>query len=429
MAVLDLPDFQITDPVVEKLTYARVKLLLEHPWFGQVALGLKLTEGGDWCNTAATDGRHLFYNRQFILDLTPAQVMFLVGHEIMHACYEHIGRRGHREPDLWNMAVDYIVNYTLKHSGVGEMPPGGLYDDAYTDELYGEELYEILLKNQCKVLMPLDQHLNLEEPGEGEGEGSGGSGEMVEVTVTGQNGPPKLSKQDIEDIRNELRSAMIQAAQQAGAGKVPLGIRRLIDELTEPKMDWRALLDAHIRSSVKDDYTFARLSRRTHAMTALGGRRYIMPGQNFLDTVDIAITIDASGSLTNEMLRDLLSEVKGIMETFRDFKIKLWSFDTQVYNYVEIGAENINEFDTWEPGGGGGTLFECNWAFMKEHEIDPTRLIMFTDGYPNGTWGDPDYCDTLFIVHGPRSITAPFGLTAHYDAEAEGTRQKFLLAA
>jgi predicted metal-dependent peptidase len=134
-----------------------------------------------------------------------------------------------------------------------------------------------------------------------------------------------------------------------------------------------------------------------------------------MDTIDIAIAIDASGSLSGPMLKDFMSEVKGIMETFRDFKIKLWSFDTQVYNYKEFSMENLDEIMDWSPGGGGGTLFECNWEFMKREDIEPSRFVMFTDGYPNSTWGDPDYCDTLFIIHGAPQITAPFGLTAHYE--------------
>jgi len=45
-------------------------------------------------------------------------------------------------------------------------------------------------------------------------------------------------------------------------------------------------------------------------------------------------------------------------------------------------------------------------------------LIMFTDGYPWGSWGNPDYCDTLFVIHGDiqKRITAPFGMTIHYEA-------------
>ena len=45
----------------------------------------------------------------------------------------------------------------------------------------------------------------------------------------------------------------------------------------------------------------------------------------------------------------------------------------------------------------------------------PKKLIMFTDGYPWGSWGDENYCDTVFVIHGAKDIEAPFGVTAHYE--------------
>ena len=45
----------------------------------------------------------------------------------------------------------------------------------------------------------------------------------------------------------------------------------------------------------------------------------------------------------------------------------------------------------------------CNWNYMKDNGIEPKRFIMFTDGMPWDTWGDPDYCDTVFVIHSPTS--------------------------
>jgi predicted metal-dependent peptidase len=402
----------LNDPAVEALVTARVKLLFSKPFIGQIALRLDLVDASEWCRTAAVDGRRFYYNRQFILDLQPKEILFLVGHEVLHCVYEHLGRRGHREPKIANMAQDYLINYTLVQEEVGKMPEGGLYDPAYTDEMSWEEIYELLIENKVTVKMTLDEHLDLgghESDEDGQGGGQGGGGQEVEVTVIGKNGPPKLSDDDLQKIKNELRAQVISTAQSLGAGKVPAGIRRLIDGLVEPKMDWRTLLDAHIRSSVKDDYTFQRLGRRSW------GSGYILPGQDFQNTVKLAISIDASGSLNDEMLRDFLSEVKGIMTSFPGFEIDLWSFDTEIYNLTRFTPENIHELDTWSPGGGGGTMFEANWEFMKREGIEPARFVMFTDGLPNQGWGDANYCDTLFVIRGNQNIVAPFGLTAHYE--------------
>lgn len=408
------------DPVYQDIMAARVKMLFEMPFFGNLAVRLKLVDASGWCQTAATDGRHLYYNREFIKSLTKPQLLFLIAHEVLHVVYDHFGRRQGRDPKLWNMANDYIVNYTLVNERIGQMPEVGLYDKRYTDEMASEEVYELLKKNSVTIKMPLDVHLELGNDND-DGSGEGNGGKEVSVTVHGKDGPPKLTEEDLQRIRAEVKAAVIQSAQQVGAGNVPAGVRRMIDELINPKLDWRTLLDAHIRSSVKDDYAMHRLSRRTlslrHSYRSKNiGRPYpILPAQDYMDTVEVACCIDTSGSMTQEMLRDFLSEVKGIMQTFRDFKLQLWTFDTEIYEFREFTGQNIDEIDEYPMKGGGGTMFECNWEFMKRDGIEPARLVVFTDGYPCGTWGDENYCDTLFVVHGNTSITAPFGMTAYYE--------------
>jgi predicted metal-dependent peptidase len=140
----------------------------------------------------------------------------------------------------------------------------------------------------------------------------------------------------------------------------------------------------------------------------------ILPGTNFKETIDICVAIDMSGSIGDEQAKDFLTEIKGIMQEYQDFNIKVWCFDTKVYNEADYDGYSMDEFDDYEVMGGGGTEFDANWDYMKKHDIMPKKFIMFTDGYPCGSWGDEDYCESLFIVHGNDAIIAPFGQTAHY---------------
>lgn len=423
----------MSDPVVQSIVAARVSLLFNQPFFGNLATRMELVDASKWCKTAATDGRKIYYNREFIKALTPEELLFLIAHEVLHCVYDHLGRKGSREHQLWNMSNDYIVNYTLKSESVGEMPKGGLWDKRYTDEMTSEEVYRLLEQNQTKVQMTLDEHLEM-DGSDGDEDGDGGGGQTVTVTVQGgPDGPPKLTEEDKQKIRNEIKAAVINAAQAVGAGRTPAGVKRLIEAFTNPIMDWRSLLEMHIQSSMKDDYTFNRPSKRSFGMD--GEVTVILPGQNFKDTVDVAVTIDTSGSMTDEMLRDFLSETKGIMETFDDFKLTLWTFDTKVYNPKVFTHNNIDEIMDYDPQGGGGTMFEANWEFMRDpaghgfgdidgigDTIEPKKLVMFTDGYPCGTWGEPDYADTLFVIHGNTSIVAPFGMTAYYEKKESGRK-------
>jgi predicted metal-dependent peptidase len=140
----------------------------------------------------------------------------------------------------------------------------------------------------------------------------------------------------------------------------------------------------------------------------------VLPGMMNEETIDICCAIDMSGSISDKQAKDFISEVKGIMDEYTDFKLRLWCFDTDVYNLAEFSSDNADDITDYEVKGGGGTAFEANWEFMKDNEIEPKRFVMFTDGYPCGDWGDEDYCETLFIIHGNDSIIPPFGQVAYY---------------
>lgn len=392
--------------VRDKLITARIALLLKAPFFGNLATRLKLVNADEWLSTAATDGRYFYYNSEFVNKLPQKQIEFLVGHEVLHVVYDHMGRRGDRDRKLFNIAADYCVNQDLVDQRIGEkitVVPC-LYDRKY-EGMSAEEVYDLLMENAEKINLEdlvdqlLDEHLD-----DNEGEGDDG-----DETEGGKKGRVKMSAEERKQLRDEIREAVLQAAEAAGAGNLPAGVKRMINALTNPQMNWREIIQMQIQSLVKSDFTWMRPNRRSWHMDA------IFPGTNFADTIDVDISVDASGSMSNEMLRDILSEVKGIMQAFDDFKLRVWSFDTEVYNMKEFTPDNIDDIDYYEVEGGGGTAFECNWEFMKDNEIKPKLFIMFTDGYPCGTWGDENYCDTLFVIHGNTSIEAPFGQTAYYE--------------
>lgn len=412
----------MNDPVVAAIVQARVYMLINHAFFGNLATRLELVDATKWCPTAATDGRRFYYNREFIKKLTRQELVFLVGHEILHCVYDHIGRRSSRDPQVWNMANDYIVNYTLVKQRIGDMIKGGLFSEKYSDDLTSEEVYEILKQNSVQIQMTIDMHLegggdgDGDDEGDGNGEQDGNGKKTVTVSVTGEDGPPKLTEADLNEIRNEVRAAVIGAAQQS-AGNVPAGIMRLIKDITEPKMDWRELLEMQIKSSIRDDYTFRRLSRRTWSTGC------ILPGQADSETIDIEVFIDVSGSISDEMVKDFLGEVKGIMEMFPEFRLGVATFDTRVYNYKVFTQENADEIMEYQIKGGGGTAFEAVFEFLEENDITPNTMVMFTDGYPCGSWGTEGYCDSLFIIHGSESIVPPWGSYAYY-TDQNGKRRK-----
>jgi predicted metal-dependent peptidase len=183
----------------------------------------------------------------------------------------------------------------------------------------------------------------------------------------------------------------------------------MIGELTTPKMDWREVLRTQLESSLKRDFTFMRPSKRSGEV--------IFPGMSKDEELKVTVAIDTSGSISTEMLRDFVSEVQGIMDQYQDYEVTIMQFDTGVYGVEVFTAEGGEDISEYEIRGGGGTDFDAVWNYMKENDMEPDQLIMFTDGYPFGSWGDEDYCDTLFVIHGDteRRLESPFGITIHYD--------------
>lgn len=383
------------ESVKDKIITARVKLLFSHPFFGNIATRLKVVDATKWCETAATDGIHLYYNDDWFAKLSANEIEFVVAHEILHNIYDHMRRVDSRHRKVWNFATDYVVNGLLVRDRIGT-PPNipYLHDTKHygksSEEVY-DELYEHHKDMLDKLGQLLDEHIDWEE-----GDGDPDSGR------------PQYTKEQLQSIRDQVIEGVVQASQAAGAGNTPAEIARMIKTLTEPKMNWREILRSQIQSVLKNDYTWQRPNRKAQSMGIY------LPSMNYDETIDICIAIDMSGSISDVMARDMLSEVQGIMSEYKDFAIKLWTFDTKVYNEQDYTSDNGEDLLEYKIMGGGGTDFMVNWTYMEEHGIEPKKFLFFTDGYPCGSWGQEEYCDTIFLIHGTTEIVAPFGTTVYY---------------
>jgi predicted metal-dependent peptidase len=409
--LLGKTDPKIDREVREMLITARVGLLLKASFFGNLATRLKLVNADEWCSTAATDGRNFYYNTRFIKMLRPKEIEFLFGHEVLHCVYDHFGRRGDRDPQLFNIANDYCVNADLIKHRVGEKITSVpcLHDPKY-DGMSSEEIYDLLYEKAEKIDIGklldqmIDEHLDGEGDKDGDGDDNGDEGKG--------KGRPKLTQEERQQIKDEIKEAMLAAAATVdGAGNLPAGVKRLIQELTEPQMNWRELLRMQLESTIKSDYTWMRASRKGWHMDA------VMPGMKVDPMIDIAVALDASGSISEKMLKDFLGEIQGIMDSFPAYRIHVFTFDTEAYNPAQYDSDNLDDICDYEVKGGGGTDFDAIYNYLKAEEIEPKRLVVFTDGYPFGSWGDENYADTVWILHGTTTIEPPWGQYAYYDEE------------
>tara|TARA_B100000900_G_scaffold415590_1_gene446107 strand:+ start:4310 stop:5623 length:1314 start_codon:yes stop_codon:yes gene_type:complete len=407
--------------VLDRIIVARIGLLLRHPFFGNMATRLRIKSADDWCPTAAVDGKNLYFNTQFFNAMDNKEIEFVIAHEILHCVFDHLGRRAWQgrnlDPHISNIAQDYIVNNTLVRDSIGTKPKlvdcfqDFKYEDWTSEEVY-EDIFQKYDEEELKALGELlDEHLDLDDDS-----GGGANKKDAEQDTNHDDGntsakAPKYSKEELKKIRDSVKEGMMQAAQAAGAGNLPKEVQRMISELTEPKMNWREIIRQQIQSTIRNDYTFSRPSRKGWHTGV------VLPGMNFDEQIDLCIAFDMSGSIGGNMPRDFLSEVKGICDEFKEYNIKIWCFDTSVYAEQDFHSDQGDDISEYQPIGGGGTEFMVNWEYMKENDIVPKKFIMFTDGYPWGSWGEEDYCETVFVIHSNRKkdIQAPFGVTAHYE--------------
>lgn len=403
--------------VVTKLKKARLSLLFGQPFFGNLAMALPLVDASDWIPTFAVDGRNIYYNKDFAASLSVDEIIFVISHEILHVVYEHFGRRGHRDPGLWNMSGDYVINATLVNEKIGTMPTKpvdisegedkgsqrvGLYDAKYSGWT-SEAVYDDLQKRKVKKQLTLDVHLELGKDGMSEeGKKQRQSGIQVEI-----------NDEDLKKIREDLKEKVLQAAQAAqAAGKLPASIARMVDGLVEAKINWRDYIREAVQSQLTADYAWQRPNRRHQ------GGDVVFPSLIREEEIDVEVSIDQSGSISKEMARDFLSEIVGITQQYNTFTIGVSTFDTQVYNRQVFNQENADEIMDYEPKGGGGTDISAIFRYYEENDIRPKLLIVFTD-LESHAFGPPDYCNTIWLVENPwnPNITPPFGQWVRYSRD------------
>jgi predicted metal-dependent peptidase len=400
--------------VITKIKKARLSLLFNNPFFGSLTMQLPLQEENTWCTTAAVDGRYIYWNRKFFEGLTLDETIFVLAHEVCHVVFDHFGRRSHRDPGYWNMAGDFIINSMLINEKIGAMPMKpvvdkdengntsqrvGLYDKKY-EGWTSEAVYDDLIKRQVKKQMTLDVHIQMGKDAQ-DGAGKKANGQI----------PIEVDEETLKEIREGLKDKILQAA-QAAAGKLPASIARLVDHLVEPKINWRDYIRETIQSQLTADYTWHKPNRR-HS-----GSDIVFPSLIKEETIDVEISIDQSGSISVEMARDFLSEIWGITNQYSQFTIAVSTFDTKLYNRQVFTSENVDELMDYEPKGGGGTKISVVWEFLRKNNIEPKLLIVFTD-LEDDDHGDPNYCNTLFLINNPynKNIVPQFGAWVRYERD------------
>lgn len=417
----------------ERLVVMRSKLIVKMPFFAVLALSMD-TIADDSVGTLATDGKNIYYSPKFVDTLSDGELTYIVLHEVLHAALGHIWRRENRNPRLWNLATDFVVNAYLDDIAKSEKmltsPSIGLHDAQYINDS-AEQVYTKLLKDaQRNSSSQKSQSQSDDDEGKGistdnvKGNGKGkGSDKLAEPTNHGMwDEADKMTAEQKQSASRQWTSRLINAGKVAAmskiAGKLPGGLQRSINELTRPVINWKQAL-AEFATTIENDYGFTPPDQRVD-VDEFGT---YMPAFTETDTMlkNIQLYIDASGSMSADELTKVVSEIKGILDQYGMVTGQIRFFDSEVQDVV-YEFENITDVRKVVPVGGGGTSFmACAENLAKRVKTDEVSLcIMLTDGYddfpPESAWAGVPV--VWLLTTPPKQIQAPYGRQIYLDTTA-----------
>jgi predicted metal-dependent peptidase len=366
----EMPDEATCAKLTKKLAKAKTNLVLQHPFVGTVAMNMPFSLSLD-VPTAGTNGSWVKFNPHFLGTLTDEETTFLVAHECFHPMLEHCYRRHERTPRRWNHAGDYVINYLLTEEKIGKMPADGLLSKGIYDDGGGttDGIYAVLPEEQEG------------DEGNYQGEGSG-----MDNCMDGEG-----TQQDRDQQAAEMKVRVAQAAQAAKMmGKLSANMERLVDEVLNPKVDWRDVLQQFVEKCKNDIRSWARPNRR-----------FIQQGL-YLPTLDgeamgeLVVAVDCSGSVGDEELAQFKGELRAIFEDQKPKRLHTIFFESKVCGYDVLDRDD--EFD-FNPRGCGGTAFSPIFAKIAEENIEPVACVVLTDLYCNDFGDEPEY-PVMWVSYG-----------------------------
>jgi predicted metal-dependent peptidase len=380
-----------------KMTAARTSLVLEQPFFGTLALSLKM-ECDPSTDTAWVNGRSLGYNPTFIDSQSHDRITGTVAHEVFHCAMGHPFRRGDRDPKQWNKACDLSINPQLRDSGFS-LPDGVLYPSEFglPDGKSAEWYYAHIQEQESK-----------DDPqGQGNGQGNtAGQGPTVpdplgEVrdapTGTDSDGEPAPSEQE---WKQRAASALQQAKMQ---GNMPGGLARSVQQALKPRIDVRSLLLRFFSERSTGDYSWTRPNSRYLS------QGLYLPALESKALGEIAIMVDTSGSVDEVSLSYARSIVESVIDECSPAAVTVYYFDSKV---ASIDRFERGDSLTWKPQGGGGTSFV---PALEAIELDGQAVCAVCITDLDGTFPDNAPLLPVLWLSTDESNIAPFGETVYID--------------
>lgn len=369
---------------------AKIQLVLNHSFFAEVALKMNYVEDAS-VGTVGINTTEIRYNPEFVKTLTLQERIGVLAHEALHYYFLHHLRGKGKDHSDWNKACDYAINPILKNEGF-TLPKNHL-DKIEFHGKSAEIIYGMIHKDQ--------QNESQSDNGESGGNPQNSSG-------TGQSEPQDWGKvlEPADDVN--MAEAEAEAKQMAlsamnnakKAGHLPESIESVIQDILDPKQNWKELLLKFMAEKAKNDYSWVRPNPRYIQQGVY------LPSLESLEFGKAVFTIDTSGSIDEDLLAQIFAELKEVAAVF-NISLTVIHSDSKVQKVEEVDEDTV-----MKPVGGGGTRFQPAFDYVNENLPDTKVMIYFTDGYCFDKVDEPDY-ETLWIVYNNPTFTYNFGTIIH----------------
>ncbi len=352
--------------VAEMVERDRVRLLARQPFLASLAMRLDVVPVVDSrVNTAATDGRSLFFDADFMLGLDRDERLFVMAHEVWHCAALHFPRRGSRDPERWNVAIDHEANNLLREQGMA-IPRRAIW----FPELAGRNAEAVYARLEGAGEDALDRTPfdDLHDPDE--------TASRALRVHPDEEGEEVIVDPDFRPVRGDdawkrWPRSVHAAAQQAcrTRGNEPGWLRKLLQLHGAPVLPWHAMLRRFVEKVRSDAYHWTPPSRRYL------GQGMILPGRSG-ERLRLAVAIDCSGS-TRPVIGVFLRELKGILDSYGRYEVRVLACDTQIRFDERCSDERPVPSRIDLPVDGGSDMRP---VFERLAVEPPTALVFLTDG-------------------------------------------------
>jgi predicted metal-dependent peptidase len=422
------------DKQEERLRKSHV-FLLKHPKTMQLGGIILMGENSveDNVPTAYTDGLNKRYGRKFLATLTDAQINGLVMHENGHVFFRHVThhkRIFNEDRQLANIAADFVVNdmIVMLQEPLIELPPGAMWNTQFRNWSV-IQVYDFLKKRK--------KELDKEDKGQPQGGQGDQNGDEGNDSQGGETLNNEKGETDIDKLLRNLKNAKTLDEHDVDAGaemdekKIAEGIdkalreggllagilggnrSRQIDDLLEPKVDWRGAFREFVLAQCvgKDEYSYRKFNIRQMA------NDMYLPSTISETVGEITVAIDTSGSIGGEELAAFAAELVSIAESVTPDKIRVLWWDTKVHG-EQIFTGNYNGLEHMlKPMGGGGTHVSSVSEYLVKKNVQTECVVVFTDGYVENNIEWQHQAPLLWLVTQNKDFKAPTGKVVKFDME------------